>query len=128
MFRFYNETKISDTSHFLDVVFRTVGETADKAANNPSSGKKFATGKSDFTSTQTLYTLAQCTPDLAVSDCDRCLKVAIGNLPSDGSRGGRMLLPSCTVRFELFPFYNETAISSPTVPDKGNCRTLDLCC
>ncbi|OIT35706.1 cysteine-rich receptor-like protein kinase 10 [Nicotiana attenuata] len=79
-------------------------------------GKKFATKEANFSSPEKLYTLAQCTPDLSDSSCDRCLSTAIGNLPRHGSRGGRVLLPSCNVRYELYSFYNVTAVALPPPP------------
>jgi hypothetical protein len=91
-------------------------------ASNSVTGKKFATEEVEFNSSlavsQTLYSLVQCTPDLSVSDCYNCLRVAIGNLPlySDGRQGGRVLLPSCNIRLEVYPFYNFTAASSAFPP------------
>ncbi|KAC7773634.1 hypothetical protein FH972_027258 [Carpinus fangiana] len=71
---------------FNELLDRTTGSLATLASNS-STGKKFATKKVEFNSSlmgsQTLYSLVQCTPDLTVSDCNKCL------------RGARMQLPTC---------------------------------
>ncbi|KAL2538983.1 cysteine-rich receptor-like protein kinase 10 [Forsythia ovata] len=58
-----------------------MNEIHPEAADNLS-GKKFATKKANFTVFQTLYTRAQCTPDLTSNDCNSCLLASISNLPS----------------------------------------------
>ncbi|KAK9031361.1 hypothetical protein V6N11_032744 [Hibiscus sabdariffa] len=85
-------------------------DTAAQMENEPAGAKKFATRESRLSSSQTVYTSVQCTPDLSGMDCSRCLHVAIANL-SDccGSRQGAVvLMPSCVVRYDDFPFYNVT--------------------
>lgn len=93
----------------------TINSLATRASNSQS-GKKFATKEEKFNSFQTLYNLVQCTPDLTAPDCYRCLQRAILPICCGGNQGGRALLPSCTLRYELYPFYNITAAASPTLP------------
>ncbi|KAK8330647.1 hypothetical protein V6Z11_A10G019200 [Gossypium hirsutum] len=83
--------------------------------NKPAGSKKFATRETKLSSFQTLYTLAQCTPDLSGSACSRCLQGALESLPT-GWQGGRVLSPSCNVRYEIYPFYNLTAVSPQPPP------------
>ncbi|CAI8593570.1 unnamed protein product [Vicia faba] len=69
---------------------------------------KFGTKSLELNDLQTLYTLGQCTHDLSSDDCKGCLGDIIGNgipWPYLGSVGGRVLYPSCNLRFELFQFY-----------------------
>ncbi|KAK6264897.1 hypothetical protein SCA6_020331 [Theobroma cacao] len=103
-----NTGNISQSDRFIELLGNTVNEIATRAANDQS-GKKFATEEANFTSFQTLYTLAQCTPDLSVSDCDTCLQTAIAYLPSCcfGRPGGRVLFPSCNVRYEFYRITEE---------------------
>nr|XP_012567896.2 cysteine-rich receptor-like protein kinase 8 [Cicer arietinum] len=59
---------------------------------------------------QNLYILQQCTQDLAKKDCVSCLNHIISTaIPWSklGSVGGRVLYPSCNLRFELFKFYGD---------------------
>jgi hypothetical protein len=110
----------AERDRFVGLMDSTLDSLATRASNSVT-GKKFATKEVEFNSSlaasQTLYSLVQCTPDLSVSDCYKCLRRAIGNLPSccDGKQGGRVLLPSCNIRFEVSPFYNVTA-ASPAFP------------
>ena len=106
-------------------------------ASNSLTGKKFATEEKEFNSSllssRKLYSLVQCTPDLTVSDCNTCLLGAIFLLPTccDGKQGGWVLRSSCTLRYELYPFYNFTADSEPAFPPlapgmKRDCDQLNI--
>jgi len=91
---------------------------------------KFAAGNATAPNFQTLYALVQCTPDLSQKDCNDCLVGAFQGIPQccDGKEGGRVLRPSCNVRFEVYPFYNRTTAASrrrPTANDKeGTCSFI----
>ncbi|KAK8575359.1 hypothetical protein V6N12_063034 [Hibiscus sabdariffa] len=94
-----NRGNVSQPDRFMKFLRNTMKEIATLAANGDQLGKKYATKEVNFTSFQTLYTLAQCTLDLSVSDCETCLQTAIANLPSccEGKEGGRVVFPSCNV-------------------------------
>lgn len=108
----WNTQNATDPVKFNDLVGSLMGEAASQAVNDP---KKFATKMANFTSFQKLYALAQCTQDLSSSDCNKCLRGAIAQLPTccGGKQGGRVLTPSCIVRYEVYPFYNEPATPAP---------------
>ncbi|XP_021293793.1 cysteine-rich receptor-like protein kinase 10 isoform X2 [Herrania umbratica] len=112
-----NTGNVSQPDRFMDLLANTTKEIATRAVADQS-GKKFATEEANFTNFQTLYTLAQCTPDLPVSSCDTCLTTAIAFLPICclGKQGGRVVFPSCNVRYELYPFYRITAQPPPQTP------------
>ncbi|XP_030937652.1 putative receptor-like protein kinase At4g00960 isoform X2 [Quercus lobata] len=80
---------------------------------------KFAVGNTTAPNLQTLYSLVQCTPDLSEQNCSDCLVGAMGGIPQccEGRQGGRVVRPSCNLRFEVFSFYNATAYnaSSPSL-------------
>jgi len=115
-----NEPSVPDSDHtrFNDVLAPTLNDAAREAVN---SSKKFATKEANFTSSMKLYTLAQCTPDLSTSECNTCFASSIGAFPNccDGKRGARVLLPGCSVRYELFPFYNVSTVSRLPSPSSG---------
>lgn len=78
------------------------------ASSTPVGAKKFATKEADIISDgKTLYTLAQCTPDLSSQECKICLGEARQQIYSccDGKKGGTVMYPSCNLRFELYRFY-----------------------
>ncbi|KAF8030665.1 hypothetical protein BT93_E2949 [Corymbia citriodora subsp. variegata] len=110
----YNTGNITDPTRFMQVLGQSMDSVA-RAASADESGKKVAVNETDFTSLQKLYSLAQCTPDLTASDCNTCLRAAIGGLPQE-KQGGRTFTPSCSVRFELYPFYNASAVATPAPP------------
>ncbi|KAI3839638.1 hypothetical protein MKW92_008569 [Papaver armeniacum] len=78
----------------------------------------FASGDKNLTNGRKLYGLVQCSPDIASNDCSRCLIGAISELPNccAGKQGGRVLRPSCNVRYELYPFLQLQYINVPSPP------------
>ncbi|XP_020873359.1 cysteine-rich receptor-like protein kinase 10 isoform X1 [Arabidopsis lyrata subsp. lyrata] len=97
---------------FRDLVGTTMNQAAAEAASN---SRKFDARKANFTALQKLYGLVQCTPDLTRQDCLSCLQQSINQLPTD-KIGGRFMMQSCSSRFELYAFYNESAITTPSPP------------
>ncbi|KAJ1409175.1 Gnk2-homologous domain [Sesbania bispinosa] len=116
--------RVSDSESYLarfnEFLAATLNDVAQEALNSPSD-KKFATKEANFTSSMTLYTLVQCTPDLSTFECNTCFRSAIGDLPAccDGKRSARSLLPGCNVRYELYPFYNVSIQPQFPSPSSG---------
>lgn len=107
-----------DKARFNQLVMSTLRATAAQAANASLVGNLFATQMANFTEDLTLYTLAQCTGDLSNTDCEGCLRQATNSIPSccSNKRGGRVLLPSCYVRYEVYMFYELTPTNSLPPP------------
>ncbi|MBA0695185.1 hypothetical protein Goari_005417, partial [Gossypium aridum] len=118
--KFYliNTGNVSNQERFNQILATTMNDGAALALNDTLPLKKFATSEANVSRFQTLYSLLQCTPDLTTSDCNTCLRGAIADLPNccDGKQGGRVLTPSCSIRYELYPFYNQTAVSVSAPP------------
>ncbi|XP_023634686.1 putative cysteine-rich receptor-like protein kinase 9 isoform X2 [Capsella rubella] len=93
---------------FGDLVSSTMNQAAVEAASSP---RKFNATKAKWTTLQSLYVLVQCTPNLRRQDCLSCLQYSINGMALN-SMGGRLLYPSCSSRYELSPFYNETSVST----------------
>ncbi|OWM83510.1 hypothetical protein CDL15_Pgr012991 [Punica granatum] len=106
----YNTANISDPTRFNSLVDEATSILPLRTARSQIAGKKFAVQRADFTMLQRLYTLAQCTPDLTPTDCTMCLQTGAGVLLR-GSHGARYFNPSCTIRYETYVFYNETAVA-----------------
>lgn len=110
----------SNPSQFSDSVMSILIDTAIVAA---SSSKKFDARKVNISSSQSLYGMVQCIPDLTRDDCLRCLQQTINELTISESptnkTGGRLLGASCSSRYELYPFFNETATISIPSPRLG---------
>ena len=79
---------------------------------------KFATKEANLSSSITLYSLGQCTPDISSSSCETCLRELIANLPVNCSerKGATALNPNCNVRYEVYPFYRMLAAPPPPPP------------
>ncbi|MBA0748548.1 hypothetical protein Gogos_005358 [Gossypium gossypioides] len=118
--KFYliNTANVSNQERFNQILATSMNDGAALALNDTLPLKKFATSEANVSRFQTLYSLLQCTPDLTTSDCNTCLRGAIADLPNccDGKQGGRVLTPSCSIRYELYPFYNQTAVSVSAPP------------
>ncbi|XVF40654.1 hypothetical protein PTKIN_Ptkin01aG0131600 [Pterospermum kingtungense] len=111
-----NTLNISQQHQFLELLTRTTRNITSRIAND-GSGTRFATVESPFTSNETIYSLAQCTQDLSVSDCNKCLEAAFDYfLPGccGVKQGGRVIFPSCNFRYELYAFYS--VAGSPSSP------------
>ncbi|TYH68525.1 hypothetical protein ES332_D06G265600v1 [Gossypium tomentosum] len=120
--KFYliNTANVSNQERFNQILATTMNDGAALALNDTLPLKKFATSEANVSGFQTLYSLLQCIQYLTTSDCNTCLRGAIADLPNccDGKQGGRVLTPSCSIRYELYPFYNQTAasVSAPPPP------------
>lgn len=70
-----------------------------------------ATGELQLDGSTTLYGLAQCTRDLSSYDCGKCLDGAISLLQSCCQRqeGARVSTESCSIRYEIYKFFNMTS-------------------
>ncbi|XP_027925796.1 cysteine-rich receptor-like protein kinase 7 isoform X2 [Vigna unguiculata] len=104
----WNQANISSNPlSFNYLLANTMRETAHEAAN---SSNRYSTKKESLSEFNTLYCLTQCTQDLSPQQCSDCLESAISDIPSccDGKQGGRVVYPSCNIRYELYPFYRAT--------------------
>ena len=116
----WNLLDITETERdrFLQLAEKALSDLVPAAANALSGAKKFATKETKFTESQTLYSLVECTPDLSSFDCNRCLQGAIAKLSKsyDGKRGGRVLSPSCNIRYEVYAFFHVQAQADAPQP------------
>ncbi|KAL2334500.1 hypothetical protein Fmac_015713 [Flemingia macrophylla] len=95
---------IQEHNSFVTVVANTLDEAMSKARQN----QRYGTKSSKLNDEQTVYALAQCTGDLSADQCWECLGYILGTeieWSRLGSVGGRVLYPSCNIRFELHNFY-----------------------
>jgi hypothetical protein len=108
---------VSDPNRFNEVLMATINDhLVSQGTNVKTVAKKFATKEANFSGSQTLYTLEQCTPDISSSDCSRCIQEAIALLSRccSGNPGARILFPSCRIRYEIYSFYR--TLNAMTVP------------
>ncbi|XLU81279.1 hypothetical protein S245_004699, partial [Arachis hypogaea] len=88
-----------------------------RKASSGDSRLKYAVGNFSLPNFDDVYGLLQCTPDLSGKDCDNCIAQSIERISKDcckDSMGGRIVRPSCFMRFETsYQFYGPTAYMPP---------------
>ncbi|KAI6704405.1 hypothetical protein NL676_007367 [Syzygium grande] len=104
---------IPEPAKFTQVLGKSIRDVAYRASGS-ASGKKFADAEMDLTSLLKLHTTAQCTPDLTEWECNRCLLSAIDIL--EGKQVALTFTPSCSVWYEVYPFYKTAAVRAPPPP------------
>ncbi|VAH56030.1 unnamed protein product [Triticum turgidum subsp. durum] len=117
-FQFFNPVQIPGKAGVVAAAVRQLlTQTARYAAGT---ARRFATGSMDSigSAAPTLYSLAQCTPDLSAGDCLACLRRLVGALNATNSVrvGGRMFVLRCNVRFEPFMFHNDKSMQRVPSP------------
>ncbi|CAA7020663.1 unnamed protein product [Microthlaspi erraticum] len=95
--------------------------------------KNFVVGETSGPSFQTLYGLAQCTPDISEEDCSYCLSQGVAKIPSccDMKTGSYVLSPSCLLAYAPWRFYDpvdtdepSSVPSTPSRPTKNETRSV----
>ncbi|KAL1190774.1 putative cysteine-rich receptor-like protein kinase 23 [Cardamine amara subsp. amara] len=112
-----NTTNVTsnEQDRFRDLVLSTMNQSATEAAI---SNKRFNATKANFTGFQNLYVLVQCILDLPREECFSCLQRIIAQLRTE-KIGGRVVVPTCNARFELYPFFNKTILRTPPISSGG---------
>ncbi|KAL6282137.1 hypothetical protein ACE6H2_013066 [Prunus campanulata] len=106
-----------DPQQFELVLTPLLGILSNRAASG-NSLKKFAAGHATVPGGETIYALAQCTPDIDKQNCSNCLKESVSEIQTccGGKQGGRVLKPSCNLRYEVSLFFRSTADSLVDIP------------
>ncbi|ONI02208.1 hypothetical protein PRUPE_6G183600 [Prunus persica] len=115
-FRWYNVQNVSyDVDGFFQELRTLLDDLRGQAAGNGSL-RKFAAGTATAPNFQTIYGLAQCTPDLTEQDCRDCLGSSLADIPEccQGKVGARISKPSCDVRFEIYRYVDPKTV--PPLP------------
>ncbi|KAJ0879572.1 putative protein kinase RLK-Pelle-DLSV family [Helianthus annuus] len=79
---------------------------------------KFAAGNRTGPDFDRIYGLVQCSPYLTEEQCSECLEDQVSRigLHDNGKMGGKIVLPTCNFRFEIYPFFNQSALAIPSPP------------
>ncbi|KAI3902458.1 hypothetical protein MKW92_008958 [Papaver armeniacum] len=126
VFSLLNVNNITDPDKFNPILGDLMNSLVSKAISNGSSN--FATGDKSFSDFRRVYGLVQCTVDISSSSCSRCLLGAISELPNccGGKQGGRVIRPSCNLRYEIYLFAESTVSSVSTSTSTRNSSILAL--
>ncbi|KAF6136490.1 hypothetical protein GIB67_035049 [Kingdonia uniflora] len=102
---YYNPYNASDVPLFSKQRGSLLNNLSQSAALEDS---KFKIGSINYTNSQPLYGMVECTKDLRYSACLSCLQqlktILITAIP-DGMLGCRIIAPSCTIRYEVYLFF-----------------------
>ncbi|KAK7357556.1 hypothetical protein VNO80_16846 [Phaseolus coccineus] len=111
----WNQANATDANQFNEVLGNLMKSLRDTAASGDSRRKYDTAENETGLNFQTVYGLVQCTPDLSQQECNQCLDGAISEIPKccNGKIGGRVLKPSCNIRFETNSFYGNTTTLDP---------------
>ncbi|CAN6359653.1 unnamed protein product [Urochloa humidicola] len=117
VFTAWNAQNATQPERFTSQLGSLMGSLRTKAAYE--TPRMFAVGTATVTPLVNIYGMAQCSRNVAPGDCNRCLVGAVNYIPTccDGKQGGRVISWSCSIRFEVEPFYDilaaEAAMMSP---------------
>ncbi|KAI5330974.1 hypothetical protein L3X38_021100 [Prunus dulcis] len=102
----------------FEVVLTPLLDILSERAATGDSLKKFAAGHAPVPGGETIYALAQCTPDMDKKNCSTCLKQSVTEIQTccGEKQGGRVLKPSCNLRYEVSLFLKSTANSLVDIP------------
>ncbi|XP_031131559.1 cysteine-rich receptor-like protein kinase 10 [Ipomoea triloba] len=107
-----NTLNDSQPDRFMESVRKTLDWVVSLVVNDESPHKKFATREDNISASERIYCLGQCRPDLSRLDCRRCLSNGVQQLRTP-TMGARTITADCSIRYEVYPFYNSTAASAP---------------
>ncbi|XP_037424979.1 putative receptor-like protein kinase At4g00960 [Triticum dicoccoides] len=131
LFQAWNPVNISaDATITAADVHNLLTVTAQDASAD--TARRYATAVMD--AVPTLYSLAQCTPDLSAGDCLTCLQRLIGmvNATMSVRQGGRIFMLRCNIRFEKFMFFDQpmrriSPLSIAPAPPTGKSMYILIC-
>ncbi|KAK3024822.1 hypothetical protein RJ639_045039 [Escallonia herrerae] len=102
-----NQTQLNDV----------LGGLLPRLGNQAAAGgaRKYAADVANYTNLLKIYAAEQCTPDISVTDCGRCLDVARTDVTTycNGRLGCSSIKPSCVLRFETYQFFQPPADAPP---------------
>ncbi|GLU23235.1 hypothetical protein SLE2022_392580 [Rubroshorea leprosula] len=98
----YNINNVTNVGAFNNALGTLLNNLINEAASD-NSLRKFANGTTTVPPTYMIYALVQCTPDLSQLQCNSCLSDALAVIPvcCNGKKGGRVIMPSCNIRFDV---------------------------
>lgn len=110
----FNPENTTDLVRFNGALRRLMDELrGTAAAGGPL--LKFASGNRTVPGFVTIYAFVQCTPDLTEQECSDCLEDEVNRIAinDNGKVGGKIVLPMCNFRFEIYPFLNQNTLPIP---------------
>ncbi|KAL6348094.1 hypothetical protein AAG906_039249 [Vitis piasezkii] len=116
-----NAVNLTDPDGFNRTLQGITDSIRTQAVNDQSGKKYYATKEENYSApqmVQRVYSLVQCTPDLSATQCNLCLLRVTDYLQEycSARQGARVVFPSCSFRYEFYPFYTAEAGAEAPVP------------
>eukprot|EP01018_Ginkgo_biloba_P036594 Gb_07081 [translate_table: standard] len=114
-----NTQNVTNPDAFRNATWALLSNLTLKASEPANKG--FATGTSVYSSFSEVYGLVQCWRDISAQDCRSCLKTGMSFLLQCCSQrqGAQSMLGSCTVRYEIYPFFSSAPSPTAKTPAIG---------
>ncbi|KAK7343549.1 hypothetical protein VNO77_12359 [Canavalia gladiata] len=120
----WSNTNVTDWNHYSYVLKNLLSKLRVKAATSDSHlNRNFAAGNATAPSSQPIYALVQCSPDLTGPECNDCLIGAFSELSKycNNRSGGGVIKVSCNFRYENYSFYDpKSNVLSLTLSPQGS--------
>ncbi|KAK7391019.1 hypothetical protein VNO78_19299 [Psophocarpus tetragonolobus] len=107
---------VGNVGLFNNIVWDMMNDLRSEAA---SASNKLADKSVNITEKHKVYGYAWCLPYLSKDNCSWCLSDCIAEIPTGccrGKSGGRIIYPSCGVRYELYPFHQSNSRNASNSP------------
>ncbi|CBI34091.3 unnamed protein product, partial [Vitis vinifera] len=116
-----NTVNLTDPDGFNRTLQGIMDSIRTQAVNDRSGKKYYATKEENYLApqmVQRVYSLVQCTPDLSATQCNLCLLGVEDYLQEccSARQGARVVFPSCSFRYEFYPFYTAEAGAEAPAP------------
>ncbi|KAJ0529957.1 putative protein kinase RLK-Pelle-DLSV family [Helianthus annuus] len=117
----FNPQNTTDIDRFNGALGALMDELRGAAAAGGPLGPllKFASGNRTGPGLTRIYGLVQCSPYLTEQQCSECLEeeVSLIGINDNGKIGGKIVLPTCYFRFQMYPFFNKSIrVATPPPP------------
>ncbi|KAK9218822.1 hypothetical protein WN943_007460 [Citrus x changshan-huyou] len=117
-------TNFTDPDKVTNILVQSINDLIQNVTSRDSNSKYAAAAQMvNASSIDKIWTLVQCIPYLSKSDCNICLRQTVSRISSRyyGRQSVRALSPSCIIRYEMYPFFEEpTAPISPPNKKSGS--------
>ncbi|KAK9706491.1 hypothetical protein RND81_07G129400 [Saponaria officinalis] len=121
----WNGLNVSNYKEFGPILSNTMTELIKNASY---STPYYASGSRNWTAFDSLYSFAQCTPDIDRFGCNACLRSALSQINQCCSRSTSVmfLLPSCQLRYDLSPFLKDQITLEEALRENKKKSSLSL--
>ncbi|KAJ4975278.1 hypothetical protein NE237_000384 [Protea cynaroides] len=124
VFYLYNLNSVTNLDQYNQTVGDLMNRLVKEAAYGSTTPKYYAADEVNYyTGSHNVYGLVQCTPDITPDECNGCLNGSVAlDIPHIlyPKMGGRVLKPSCNIRYEFDSSFYRQIASDPASPPQAS--------